>query len=119
MLAVVFAAIPAHAVGYFNVPGNVAQWWGYGWGAGHHACFVLGPISHKGSFAHNHVRLRHVPQPAYGCYPECNYNYDFRQPLPPDANQLPPGVHTLTPNTMPMPELAPEPEEMFPSPVER
>jgi hypothetical protein len=125
---------PALAVGYWNLPGNVGQWWGYGWGAGHHACFVLGPVSTKGAFAHNHKRLPHAPEPAYGCYEDCTYNYDFRQSsqfVPneyqpgPQFEMLSPALHSappsdaLTPDSLPMPEAAAAPEAIFYAPVEQ
>src|SRR5688572_21224794 len=79
-LAMATAPTLAHAIGYWNMPGNFCQGWGYGWGAGHHACLTLGPVSHEGLFAHNQVRLPCAPQPPYGCYGQPSYNYDFRQP---------------------------------------
>jgi hypothetical protein len=100
-------AMPALAIGHWNVPGNVAQWWGYGWGAGHHACLALGPISHKGAFARHQVRLRHSPQPVYGCYDNCSYDYSFPQPS-----------QHVTPAALPLPEAAPAPDEVLPAPVE-
>jgi hypothetical protein len=120
MLGVLSAATPAFAVGYWNVPGNVAQWWGYGWGAGHHACLVLGPVSHKGAFAHNHRRLPYAPQPDYGCYGGCTYNYDFRQPAQfmPGEYQPLPASPALTPETLPMPDAGPAPDPSGPTPVE-
>jgi hypothetical protein len=126
VFAVSVPIAPASAVGYWNVPGNVAQWWGYGWGAGHHACYVLGPISHKGAFAHNHKRLPHPPQPAYGCYDGGFYNYDFRQPQQFMANEYMPSPQLaaptsppiLTPDTLPIPDPAPAPEAVFSPPVE-
>ena len=131
LLFVSFAGTSASAIGYWNVPGNVAQWWGYGWGAGYHACLVLGPVSHKGAFAHRHVRLPHAPQPPYGCYDGCTYNFDFRQthPSAPDEYQpLPYGNSTfstpasvpdaLAPDTLPMPAAPAAPEVIFSAPVE-
>jgi hypothetical protein len=120
LLAILFAAMPALAVGYWNVPGNVAQCWGYGWGAGHHACLVLGPISPKGAFAHNHKRLPYAPQPDYGCYEGCTFNYDFRHSPPsvPVEYQPSPSPPTLTPDALPMPEATPAPGAILPAPVE-
>jgi hypothetical protein len=100
-------AASAQAVGYWNVPGNLAQWWGYGWGGGHHACFVLGPVTHHGAFMHHHKRLPYAPQPVYDCYDGCCYNYDFRQPAP-----------STTPDVLPLPEPAVAPDTAFPAPVE-
>jgi hypothetical protein len=111
-LAIVTTPTLAHAIGYWNVPGNFCQCWGYGWGAGHHACLTLGPVSHEGLCAHNQVRLPYAPQPPHACYGDPGYNFDFRQPahavtyghpipaveqpinhshpqLPPDAHELP------------------------------
>jgi hypothetical protein len=123
-LVMLSAVNPAHGIGHWNVPGNVAQWWGYGWGAGHHACLVLGPISHKGAFAHNHVRLPHAPQPAYGCCDGCAAHDDFGhswmfapagyQPSPQVAAPSP----ALTPDALPIPEAAAPDAASFSAPVE-
>ncbi len=61
----------ARAIGYYNLPGSFCQSFGYGNGAGHHACFVLGPVSCAGFSATNEVRLEHPPQPPYGYYDYC------------------------------------------------
>jgi hypothetical protein len=55
---------PALAVGYWNLPGNFCQCFGYGWGPGYHASMVLGPPSCDGIFAHDVVRLPAAPSPA-------------------------------------------------------
>jgi len=60
-------AVPAGAIGYYNLPGNVCQWLGYGNGAGYHSCLVLGPTTPHGCFAHHEVRLAHPPAPTCGC----------------------------------------------------
>ncbi len=41
-------ASSAGAVGYWNMPTSVNQWWGYGCGPGYHAPMVLGPMSARG-----------------------------------------------------------------------
>lgn len=104
---------PALAIGYWNVPGNSCQWWGCGWGAGHHACLMLGPSSCSDAFNHREVRLPHSPRPPY-CYNGCGaYNYDFRQvpAIAPAVYEQSP--HEIMPVTAPqlvpetLPELAP------------
>jgi hypothetical protein len=138
--AMVTAPMAAHAVGYWNVPGNVCQCWGYGWGAGHHACLTLGPITNEGCFAHNEVRLPCAPQPPYACYSDPGYNFDFRQrahavtyeqstapveyePNQPQLQQLPqaqplPQQHQGESPPLGVPELAPDslpmPDETLP-----
>jgi hypothetical protein len=121
----------ARAVGYWNVPGNFCQCWGYGWGAGHHACLTLGPITHEGCFAHNTDRLSYAPRPPYACYGAGSYNYDFRQPVdyaPVHYQSAPqqelPSEPEMTPEVLPLPEEAqPEASEptraIFDAPVER
>lgn len=72
---------PAHAIGYYNVPGSFCQCFGYGNGAGHHACLVLGPLSCRGFCDTKEVRLECPPQPPYAyynCYPYGAYG----PPLP-------------------------------------
>ena len=139
LVAVLLAAGPVYAVGYWNLPGNVCQCWGYGWGAGHHACFVLGPISHDSALAHNEVRLPCAPHPPYAYYNSGSYNYDFRQPaqlapveylpspqvaaptteaLPAEASTRETPVPTLTPDPLPMQEEPAPPRALFEPPVE-
>jgi hypothetical protein len=63
-------AAPSHAIGYYNLPGNCCQWWGYGYGPGYHAPMVLGPVTHDGSWHDRVIRLPYAPQPqcrGYGC----------------------------------------------------
>lgn len=121
LLAVLSTATPAYALGYWNLPGNAAQWWGYGWGGGHHACFVLGPVSHHGAFSHRHVRLPHAPQPAYGWSGECTQRFDFRQPSPqfavPACEPFQPSSSVLSDGLSP-PETMPVPGTIQPAPVE-
>lgn len=129
MFAVLSAAAPGYAIGYWNVPGNVAQWWGYGWGGGHHACLVLGPISHKGAFDHHQTRLPYAPRPTYGWCNGYSCNNDFHQSwmfAPTDHGDqrstqfAPPQPRSVTPEALPMPEAAIEqPESVFRAPVER
>jgi hypothetical protein len=61
---------PANAIGYYNVPGSFCQCFGYGNGAGHHACLVLGPSTCAGFCATHEVRVECPPQPPYS-----DYNY--------------------------------------------
>lgn len=56
----------ADAVGYWNLPGNVCQWTGCGFGGGYHACFMLGPIEPAGWGDPHEIRLRCAPTPACG-----------------------------------------------------
>jgi hypothetical protein len=62
------AAAPVWAIGYYNLPGSFCQCFGYGNGAGHHACLVLGPSTCSGLCTTNEVRLEYPPRPPYGCY---------------------------------------------------
>jgi len=66
-----FASGSARAIGYYNLPGSFCQCFGYGNGAGHHACLVLGPANSRGFCATNEVRLEYPPQPPYGYYGCC------------------------------------------------
>jgi hypothetical protein len=68
VLATALCAQHAAAIGYYNLPGSLCQCFGYGNGAGHHACLVLGPPSCGGCLATNEVRLQHAPQPPCYCY---------------------------------------------------
>ena len=63
LMMVALSPAPALAIGYYNLPGNICQCFGYGVGAGYHAPLVLGPPSMKRSFAHNTQRLWHAPGP--------------------------------------------------------
>lgn len=62
------ATRPAAAIGYFNVPGSFCQCMGYGNGAGHHSCLVLGPVSCQGFCSTHEVRIECPPQPPYAYY---------------------------------------------------
>jgi hypothetical protein len=108
--ALVMATAPqtAHAIGYWNMPGNFCQSWGYGWGAGHHACLTLGPITHEGLCAHNEVRLPCAPQPPYACYSDPGYNFDFRQPAHTVTYEQPTGPVEYGPN---QPQPQPHPQQ--------
>jgi hypothetical protein len=130
LLAVLFGGAPAFAVGYWNLPGNFCQCTGYGWGAGHHACLVLGPITCGDCCAHHEVRLPCAPQPPYACYGCDSYNYDFRQPsqFGPVEYQTTPQIveptpdmasPSLTPDALPMPEAPAPSRPIFEAPVER
>lgn len=67
-LFVLAAAHPAAAIGYFNVPGSFCQCMGYGNGAGHHSCLVLGPASCQGFCSTREVRVECPPGPPYAYY---------------------------------------------------
>lgn len=75
ILAVLTVSAPAHAIGYWNMPGNFCQYWGYGCGGGYHACFVLGPASCDDCCTHNLVRVPHAPRPPYECCGSVNACY--------------------------------------------
>lgn len=65
-LAIAGAVVPsASAAGYWNLPSTFCQCFGYGYGAGHHAPFVLGPIQCGGYCNHKEVRLPCPPRPPY------------------------------------------------------
>ena len=68
IVCVAASAGSAWAIGYYNLPGSFCQCFGYGNGAGHHSCLVLGPSSCHGFCATNEVRLECPPQPPYGYY---------------------------------------------------
>jgi hypothetical protein len=63
-----FASGSALAIGYYNAPGSFCQCFGYGNGAGHHACLVLGPSTCHGFCSTHEVRLECPPQPPYAYY---------------------------------------------------
>jgi hypothetical protein len=96
------ATAPSHAIGYYNLPGSFCQCFGYGNGAGHHACLVLGPISCQGFCATKEVRLECPPRPAYSCYGcgDCGV---------PEA-----GSWLNDPTLAPQPQPAPTPAAMRP-----
>jgi hypothetical protein len=62
----------AQAIGYYNVPGNCCQCWGYGCGAGYHACLLLGPVSYHDCCNHGVERLPYAPCLRCG-YAGCGY----------------------------------------------
>ena len=66
-----FAMSRAEAVGYWNMPGNFCQCWGYGWGAGYHAPLVLGPPTCSGWLNPHEVRLACPPGPPCYCGLTC------------------------------------------------
>ncbi len=98
VFAVALAMAPtAWAIGYWNIPGNFCQCAGYGWGAGHHACYVMGPINCKGFCTHHEVRLPCAPQPPYASYADGGYSYDFRGAAPYAPASYVPGSVSNTP----------------------
>jgi hypothetical protein len=72
-----WAAPCASAIGYWNIPGNFCQWWGYGNGPGYHAPMVLGPVSHQGWHDCNLTRLPYPPKPANYCNGGCGGDANF------------------------------------------
>jgi len=93
----------ADAIGYWNMPGNVCQCLGCGWGPGYHAPLVLGPISCDGFFGADIVRLPSSPSsphgwPASHAAGPVSYPTPFMQP-----SLLTPTGAVPTPKPMPMP----------------
>jgi hypothetical protein len=84
-----FTARPASAIGYWNMPGNFCQCFGYGWGPGYHASMVLGPPTCEGIFAHDVVRLPAAPSAAGGRSSSQLPAY-HRQPMFYQPSTLPP-----------------------------
>jgi hypothetical protein len=66
--SIAFTPRIASAIGYYNVPGSFYQCFGYGNGAGHQACLVLGPSSCHGFCDTHEVRVECPPQPPYSYY---------------------------------------------------
>jgi hypothetical protein len=108
-LIIGLVATPATAIGYWNVPGNVCQCWGYGNGAGYHAPLVLGPVSLKGCLAHNEVRLPYAPAPPY-CWTRCGGSEsccEIGEPSMLESEALPGPTRAAAPVT-PTRSLAPD-----------
>jgi hypothetical protein len=79
-VVVTSAGQAAFAAGYWNMPGNVCQCIGCGFGAGYHAPLLLGPISHDGWLATNERRLPYPPAAPYaGCGLD-SHGYEFAHP---------------------------------------
>jgi hypothetical protein len=57
----------SRAAGYFNMPGNMMQRTGHGYGAGYHAPLILGPIKFDGWHVRNEVRLPSAPRASCAC----------------------------------------------------
>src|SRR5205085_3377931 len=65
------------AVGYYNVPGNVSQYVGYGFGGGYHAPLVLGRITCDGLCARNETRLPYAPEPcSCACFGDPDWMFE-------------------------------------------
>jgi hypothetical protein len=109
-MMIALASPPALAIGYWNVPGNVCQCWGYGLGAGYHAPLVLGPVSIKGCLAHNEVRLPYSPAPPY-CWTGCSGGGCAIGEASALESELTPGAPSgpMPIEPTPAPELAPGP----------
>lgn len=121
LMVALTAHSPAHAIGYWNIPGNFCQCAGYGWGAGYHACYVLGPPTCRGCCAHHEVRLPCAPQPPYASYGCGQVNYDFRRPADVASPTYGTGVEPYTPaiqGELPEdePTLREVPADQLPSP---
>ena len=97
------AATPAWSSGYWNMPSTFCQCIGCGYGAGHHAPLMLGPITIDPWQRHGEIRMPHSPAPhpygANGCG-DCGGQFGepalFAPSVLPAAPQLytlPPGAH--------------------------
>lgn len=95
---IVFAGVKiASAAGYWNVPSNICQWCGHGFGGGYHAPLMLGPPTCDCFVRPNEVRLPCAPNP-YACAPYCNGAYGGQ------ASMMTPNAQ---PNLMPQ-HMAPQ-----------
>ena len=65
--AAALGAVQLQAAGYWNVPSNLGQRTGHGFGGGYHARWVLGPIDHDCCTWGKPTRLPCAPNPYYGC----------------------------------------------------
>lgn len=72
ILAAFGSARLAHAVGFYNMPGDFCQWTGHCFSGGYHAPLVLGPVRFDRAVFPNVTRLSQAPNP-YGCAPYCGY----------------------------------------------
>lgn len=59
------------AVGYWNMPGTLAQWKGHGYGGGYHAPLILGPVRFDAWHGPNQVRWPYAPVSSCGCNNSC------------------------------------------------
>lgn len=122
LLIALAAGNQASAIGYWNMPGSVCQCAGYGWGAGYHAKFVLGPITAYDCCAHNEVRLPYAPQPPYACYGQYGCGCRYGQPSLLAPSDVPAESPTTTyepisptaaeQEPMSAPSMEPEPVEL-------
>jgi len=112
-LAIAFVSVTtesAWAIGYYNLPGSFCQCFGYGNGAGHHACLLLGPSTCEGFCATKEVRLECPPQPPYGYYGGGPCNSMTHGTWLNDGTQLNDGAQFQPP----APEPTPAPSAMRP-----
>jgi hypothetical protein len=79
-LLLIGGATPACATGYWNMPSTFCQCVGCGFGAGHHAPFILGPVTYDGWFATNERRLPYPPSPPYCGHCAGNCGGRFAEP---------------------------------------
>jgi hypothetical protein len=96
-LALLSAGQRAGATGYWNMPSSFCQCMGCGWGAGHHAPLILGPISWDGVCAHNEIRLPYSPTPPYGCAAYGNCGGSFGEPTIMEPAPAPPPAPAVAP----------------------
>jgi hypothetical protein len=71
LLVVACSAASAGAAGYWNVPSTFCQCMNVGWGAGYHACLVLGPINCDGLCDHKELRVPYPPTSSPSCCGHC------------------------------------------------
>ena len=100
MVAVLCAAsagyVSAGSIGRADMPSRVAQYFGYGYGAGHHAPIVRTPGQHPGHVPRNvrvprsHGPLYPAPYRPIGCYGDACYAAPLPHAAPaPEAAPVP------------------------------
>lgn len=116
--AAALGAVQLRAAGYWNVPSNLGQRTGHGFGGGYHAPWVLGPVDHDCWNCGKPTRLRCAPTPYYGCS-SCSDAGRFIEA--PSALE---GAVPTTPASWPQPVMAApqeptvtEPRAVEPAPV--
>jgi hypothetical protein len=94
-------AEPAVAIGYYNLPGNLCQCFGYGNGSGYHSCLVLGPITPHGCCDPHEVRLACPPRPPYEYGGGSYYDPSYYSPSsPPTPGPYPPQPSAYRPQVL-------------------
>ena len=115
-VAMLASACDATAVGPSAMPSRVAQYFGYGYGPGHHAPIVRTPGHHP----ENVPRYARVPRsygPLYpapyaplGCYGEACYPAPAPGMMMPEPTMAPAPLMAPEPIPASMPAVAPQPE---------